>query len=72
MIYAAAASATAALLIGHIQFMLQLSYRQTSIFMLTKILMGIIVACWYIDRDARREDRALRIAQRNSNALDHP
>ena len=70
MIYAAAASAAAALLIGHIQFMLQLSYRQTSIFMLTKILMGIIVSCWYIDRDARREDRALRMAQRNSNALD--
>ena len=72
MIYAAAAAATSALLIGHIQFMLQLSYRQTSIFMLNKILMGIIVACWYIDRDTRRKERALRATQRNPNALGRP
>lgn len=63
MIYAAAASATGALLIGHIQFMLQLSYRQTSIFMLSKILMGIVVACWYIDRDTRQEERRIRKAE---------
>lgn len=64
MFYAAAAAATAAILVGHIQFMLQLSYRQTPIYMLTKILMGIVVAAWYFDRDTRREERAQRAAKR--------
>ncbi|QHI70547.1 O-antigen ligase family protein [Tichowtungia aerotolerans] len=64
MFYAAAAAATAAIMIGHIQFMLQLSYRQTPIYMLSKILMGIVVAAWYIDRDIRREEKQLRAAQR--------
>jgi O-antigen ligase len=65
MIYAAAAAASAALLIGHVQFMLQLSYRQTSIFMLNKMLLGIVVACWYIDRDIRKKERLARRAARN-------
>lgn len=65
LIYAVAASATAATMIGHIQNMLQLSYRQTSIYMLNKILMAIVVAAWYIDRQARREKReARRLAQK--------
>lgn len=67
-IYAVAVSATAATMIGHIQFMLQLSYRQNSIYMLTKILMGIVVASWYVDRDIRRkEGEARRLARRTSN-----
>jgi len=64
LIYAIAASATAATLIGHIQNMLQLSYRQTSIYMLNKILMAIVVAAWYIDRDSRRAEREERRAVR--------
>jgi hypothetical protein len=68
MFYAAAASATAAVMTGHIQFMLQLSYRQTPIYMFTKILMGIVVAAWYFDRDIRREERVLRAARRKQAA----
>ena len=66
MFYAAAVAGTAAVMIGHIQFMLQLSYRQTTIYMMTKILMGVVVAAWYFDRDTRREERAERIAKRNT------
>jgi hypothetical protein len=40
--------------------MLQLSYRQTSIYMLNQILIGVVVAAWYIDRDSRREEREER------------
>lgn len=60
LIYAVAASATAASMIGHIQNMLQLSYRQTSIYMFNQILIGLVVAAWYIDRDTRREERNAR------------
>jgi hypothetical protein len=36
--------------------------------MLTKILMGIVVASWYVDRDIRRkEGEARRLARRTSN-----
>ncbi len=65
IIYAASAAATAALLIGHMQFMLQLSYRQTSIFMLNKILMGMVVACWYLHRQTRKEEKLTRKAKIN-------
>jgi hypothetical protein len=64
LIYAVAASAVAASMIGHIQNMLQLSYRQTSIYMLNQILLGIVVAAWYIDRDSRREEREERRQER--------
>ena len=57
LIYAVAAAATAASMIGHIQNLLQLSYRQTSIYMFNQILIGFVVAAWYIDRDARRAER---------------
>jgi TctA family transporter len=67
LIYAVAASATAASLIGHIQNMLQLSYRQTSIYMFNKILMAMVVAAWYIDRDTRRAERDARRLARNRN-----
>jgi hypothetical protein len=60
LIYAVAASSVAASMIGHIQNMLQLSYRQTSIYMLNQILIGVVVAAWYIDRDSRREEREER------------
>jgi len=60
LFYAVAASATAASMIGHIQNMLQLSYRQTSIYMFNQILIGMVVAAWYIDRDTRREEREAR------------
>lgn len=60
LIYAVAASATAASMIGHIQNLLQLSYRQTSIYMLNQILIGLVVAAWYIDRDTRRAEREAR------------
>lgn len=60
LIYAVATSACAASMIGHIQNMLQLSYRQTSIYMLNQILIGMVVAAWYIDCDTRREERAAR------------
>lgn len=68
LIYAVAASAVAASMIGHIQNMLQLSYRQTSIYMLNKILMGMVVAAWYIDRDTRRKERDARRLARKSKA----
>lgn len=68
LIYAVAASAVAASMIGHIQNMLQLSYRQTSIYMLNKILMGMVVAAWYIDRDTRRTEREARRLARKSAA----
>jgi hypothetical protein len=60
LIYAVAASAAAASMIGHIQNMLQLSYRQTSIYMFNKLLMALVVAAWYIDRDTRRAERNAR------------
>lgn len=60
LVYAVAAAATAATMVGHIQFMLQLSYRQTSIYMLTKILMAMAVAGVLIDRDTRRKEREQR------------
>lgn len=60
LIYAVAASACAASMIGHIQNMLQLSYRQTSIYMFNQILIGMVVAAWYIDRDTRRAERETR------------
>lgn len=60
LIYAVAASACAASMIGHIQNMLQLSYRQTSIYMLNQILIAMVVAAWYIDRDSRRAEREAR------------
>lgn len=60
LIYAAAAAATAGTMVGHIQFMLQLSYRQTSIYMLTKIFMAMAVAAVLIDRDQRRKEREQR------------
>lgn len=72
LIYAVAASATAATMIGHIQFMLQLSYRQTSIYMLSKILMGMVVAAWYMDRSTRREEKALRRTERESRRTARP
>lgn len=62
--YAAAVTCTAAILIGHIQFMLQLSYRQTSIYMLIKVMLGIVVACRYMDRETRKEERHLRVERR--------
>jgi hypothetical protein len=68
LIYAVAASACAASMIGHIQNMLQLSYRQTSIYMFNKILIGMVVAAWYIDRDSRRAERETRRLARKSNA----
>lgn len=69
LIYAAAAAACAATMIGHIQFMLQLSYRQTSIFMMNKILMGIVVAAVYMDRQTRRQEREeRRIARKAARA----
>jgi hypothetical protein len=64
LIYAVATSACAASMIGHIQNMLQLSYRQTSIYMLNQILIGMVVAAWYIDRDTRREERDARRLER--------
>jgi hypothetical protein len=51
-------------MIGHIQNMLQLSYRQTSIYMLNQILIGMVVAAWYIDRDTRRKERETRRLER--------
>ncbi len=66
LIYAVAASATTASMIGHIQNLLQLSYRQTSIYMFNQILIGLVVAAWYIDRDSRREERAARRLARAS------
>jgi hypothetical protein len=60
LIYAIAASACAASMIGHIQNMLQLSYRQTSIYMFNKILIAMVIAAWYIDRDTRRTERKER------------
>lgn len=60
LIYAVAASACAASMIGHIQNMLQLSYRQTSIYMLNQILIGMVAAAWYIDRNTRRAERETR------------
>lgn len=68
LFYAVAASAVAASMIGHIQNMLQLSYRQTSIYMFNQILIGIVVAAWYIDRDTRREERKARRVVRTSAA----
>ena len=68
LIYAVAASATAASMIGHIQNMLQLSYRQTSIYMLNQILIGMVVAAWYIDRDTRRAERDARRLTHSSAA----
>ena len=69
LVYAVAASATAATMIGHIQNMLQLSYRKTSIYMLNKILMAIVVAAWYINRDTRRAEREARRAARPAGSL---
>ncbi|MFA6172401.1 MAG: O-antigen ligase family protein [Kiritimatiellales bacterium] len=66
--YAVAASAVAASMIGHIQNMLQLSYRQTTIYMFNQILIGIVVAAWYIDRDTRRAEREARRLARVSAA----
>jgi hypothetical protein len=68
LIYAVAASATAASMIGHIQNMLQLSYRQTSIYMFNQILIAMVVAAWYIDRDTRRTERAARRLARSKKA----
>jgi hypothetical protein len=68
LIYAVAASAVAASMIGHIQNMLQLSYRQTSIYMFNQILIGLVVAAWYIDRDARRAEREARRLVRTGTA----
>jgi O-antigen ligase len=62
-VYAAAGAAASAVLVGHIQFMLQLSYRQTSIFMMTKIFTGIVVAALYIHRDSIKEERRIRHAE---------
>jgi O-antigen ligase len=62
--YAAAASAAAAVFVGHIQFMLQLSYRQTTIYMFTNILLGVVMAACYRDRDTRRTEREERRAVR--------
>lgn len=64
LFYAAAAASTAAVMIGHIQFMLQLSYRQTTIYLLTQILMGVVVAAWYFDRDVRHAERCERLENR--------
>lgn len=68
LIYAVAASATAASMIGHIQNMLQLSYRQTSIYMFNQILIAMVVAAWYIDRETRRTERAARRLARSKKA----
>jgi hypothetical protein len=67
LIYAVATAAVAATMIGHIQNMLQLSYRQTAIFMLNKILMAMVVAAWYIDRQSRSEARAARHPARKAS-----
>jgi hypothetical protein len=42
--------------------MLQLSYRQTSIYMMTKMFTGIVIAALYIHRDSVRKERHLRHA----------
>lgn len=56
-ITAVATSAALSTLIGHVQNALQLSYRQTAMYMLNKILIGMAVAAWYVERDERRAAR---------------
>lgn len=52
-----AAASMLALMVGHIQFALQLSYRQTSIYYMVRLLMGVIAAAWCIRREERRSVR---------------
>jgi len=44
-----------ALMVGHIQFSLQLSYRQTSIYFLVRILMAVVAAVWCIEKEEKRK-----------------
>jgi hypothetical protein len=58
--YAAGAIAVTATLVGHVQNMLQLGYRQTAIFFLNKMLMALLVACWYIRKEELKREKELK------------
>lgn len=50
----AAAAAVLALLVGHLQFALQLSYRQSSVYLLVRIMMGVVAAVWCLEKEAKK------------------
>lgn len=51
---ALAMAATTSILVDHLQSCLQLGYRQTPMYFLMNVLAGLVVAAWYVEREARR------------------
>lgn len=57
--HTAACAALAASLAGQLQNALQLGYRQSPLFFLNHICMGLIIAAWWVHRDARKANAEL-------------
>lgn len=49
--YTLATAAVATTLISHLQNALQLGYRQTPIYFMLRMLMGVTIAIWYIEKE---------------------
>ncbi len=61
--HALAVASTTALLVDHLQSCLQLGYRQTPMYFLMMIFVGLVVAAWYERTEAKNEASSIPVAQ---------